>query len=129
MTTTRQIITQEGNDFFTGGRRIFQSKLCPIPATEDGKRLARGQFEIWAQRQELSYCYRGDRTSGTQIRVDDARNEALLNALKSLAGYKFIMFGYHAAQWVLLNRVSATKRPNPFRALVHQARKMIGDSP
>lgn len=46
-------------------------------------------------------------------------------ALQALAGYKFVMFGYHAAQWVLLNRVEGGGRPNPFRILVHAARQEL----
>lgn len=44
-------------------------------------------------------------------------------AWQSLARYKFWMFGYHAAQWVLLNRVLRTQRPNPFLPLVKLARE------
>lgn len=42
-------------------------------------------------------------------------------AWESLGKYKFWMFGYHAAQWVLLNRVSGAKRPNPWAELVRFA--------
>lgn len=47
--------------------------------------------------------------------------EAEAKAWESLAKYKFWMFGYHAAQWVLLNRVSGQRRPNPWRDLVRFA--------
>jgi len=43
-------------------------------------------------------------------------------AWDALARYKFWMFGYHAAQWVLLTRVSGLARPNPFKPLVKMAR-------
>lgn len=43
-------------------------------------------------------------------------------AWDSLAKYKFVMFGYWAGQWVLLNRVGDLKRPNPFASLVRLAR-------
>ncbi|HMJ28586.1 MAG TPA: hypothetical protein VK512_07685 [Xanthobacteraceae bacterium] len=43
-------------------------------------------------------------------------------AWDSLSRYKFFMFGYHAAQWVLLARVSGLKRANPFREIVKLAR-------
>lgn len=55
--------------------------------------------------------------------VLDAMNEAEAKAIKALAGYKFIMFGYHAAVWVSLNRLAGVKRPNPFKKLVELARK------
>jgi hypothetical protein len=46
-------------------------------------------------------------------------------AWDALSRYKFYMFGYHAAQWVLLNQVSGLSRPNPFRELVSMARARI----
>ena len=45
-------------------------------------------------------------------------------AWRSLAGYKFMMFGYWAGVWVHLNRISGLKRPNPFKAAVHLAREV-----
>jgi hypothetical protein len=44
-------------------------------------------------------------------------------AIRSLAGYKFWMFGYHAGQWVELNKLLSPPRlPNPFRSIVNTAR-------
>lgn len=48
--------------------------------------------------------------------------EAESRAWDALARYKFQMFGYWAAIWVHLNRVSGEKRPNPFKDLVRLAR-------
>ena len=48
----------------------------------------------------------------------DAMEEAKIKALKALAGYKFIMFGYHAAIWVTLNKISGLKLPSPFAGIV-----------
>ncbi len=45
-------------------------------------------------------------------------------AWKSLAGYKFWMFGYYAARWVSLNRFLKNKHHNPFRDLVDEAREV-----
>ena len=47
------------------------------------------------------------------------------NALKSLAGYKFLMFGYWAAQWVAFNKLLTAdlRHANPFQELVKLARK------
>lgn len=42
-------------------------------------------------------------------------------AFDSLSRYKFQMFGYWAAIWVHLNRISGLRRPSPFRALVNAA--------
>ena len=50
-------------------------------------------------------------------------------ALEALARYKFVMFGYHAAWWVKLNHMGGFKRPNPFRALVMQARILKEGAP
>lgn len=56
--------------------------------------------------------------------IQKALTEAERKAWDSLARYKFLMFGYHAAQWVTLNRLApgGIKKPNPFRALVKSAR-------
>lgn len=48
--------------------------------------------------------------------------EAEEKAWDSLSRYKFQMFGYWAAIWVHLNRVGGFKQPNPFKALVKEAR-------
>ena len=56
--------------------------------------------------------------------LDAAIEEAERKALDSLARYKFEMFGYWASKWVSLNRIEGLKRPNPFRALVKEARAM-----
>jgi hypothetical protein len=55
-------------------------------------------------------------------KMADALAEAEAKAIDSLARYKFQMFGYWAAIWVHLNRISGAKRPSPFSALVHAAR-------
>lgn len=59
-------------------------------------------------------------------RVLAARETAYRKALGALSGYKFWMFGYHAAQWVLLNQLvdKADRRGNPFKPLVDVARRM-----
>lgn len=54
--------------------------------------------------------------------------EAHHKAVDSLARYKFLMFGYWAAQWVTLNQVrkqlnpQAKQEPNPFKGFVKLAR-------
>ena len=55
-------------------------------------------------------------------RLHDDMEEAEVKAIDALARYKFYMFGYHAAQWVLLNRVGRLKKANPFAKLVKEAR-------
>lgn len=60
------------------------------------------------------------------MNIADAMIEAEEKAWRSLAGYKFWMFGYHAAQWVLLNRLDTERiMPNPFRSLVKSAREHV----
>lgn len=49
-------------------------------------------------------------------------DEAEEKATDSLARYKFQMFGYWAAIWVHLNRISGADRPNPWGHLVKAAR-------
>ena len=51
--------------------------------------------------------------------------EAESKAWDSLSRYKFQMFGYWAAIWVHLNKLSGRNEPNPWRNLVKQARELI----
>lgn len=53
-----------------------------------------------------------------------ALDDAEAKAWDSLARYKFLMFGYHAARWVTLNslRPGGRVRRNPFGSLVEAAR-------
>ncbi|MBA7585263.1 hypothetical protein ES708_27234 [subsurface metagenome] len=46
-------------------------------------------------------------------------------AWDSLSKYKFIMFGYHAAIWVTLNRIHRCHQRNPFLDLVKLAKLKI----
>jgi hypothetical protein len=50
-------------------------------------------------------------------------DEAELKAWDALSRYKFQMFGYWAAIWVHLNRISGAKRANPWKNLVALARQ------
>jgi len=52
------------------------------------------------------------------------KEEAVDQAIKSLAGYKFWMFGYHAADWVKLNKLDPDPEPSPFYRLVSLAKEM-----
>lgn len=54
--------------------------------------------------------------------IKEAKTEARRKAYDSLARYKFIMFGYHAALWVTLNNLDPLSEPNPFLPLVNLAR-------
>lgn len=65
------------------------------------------------------------------MNIPDAMIEAEEKAWRALAGYKFWMFGYHAAQWVLLNKIDmpfGEKMPNPFTRLVKAAREHIAQN-
>jgi hypothetical protein len=59
--------------------------------------------------------------------VLEQRAQAETKAWKALAGYKFLMFGYHAAGWVRANHLlpRALRSPSPFRSLVHAARARL----
>lgn len=46
-------------------------------------------------------------------------------AWDSLSKYKFIMFGYHAAVWVTLNRIHHCRQRNPFLDAVKLAKTKI----
>ncbi len=60
--------------------------------------------------------------------INRAMQDAEAAAWRSLAGYKFWMFGYHAAAWVKLNRLlpASDRRENPFRDLVKFAKRLKG---
>ena len=58
-------------------------------------------------------------------KIISAMQEAEQLAWEALSGYKFWMFGYHAAQWVNLNRLLEKKQPNPFRDAVLLAREKV----
>lgn len=63
----------------------------------------------------------GDGTIALRMEIE------YLKAVKSLGGYKFYMFGYHAANWVNLNKMLDKKLPNPFKGFVAEARKQQND--
>jgi len=66
---------------------------------------------------------------GVRHRCVQMRTVALTRAIDSLARYKFQMFGYWAAQWVLLNRMIGDGEENPFGDFVEMARKRkVGQS-
>ena len=54
---------------------------------------------------------------------ETARTRAEREAWRSLAGYKFVMFGYHAGVWVNMNRLCETPEANPWKGLVREARR------
>lgn len=56
------------------------------------------------------------------MHIQVAMREHETKAWKALAGYKFVMFGYHAGVWVNLNKLLPKPEPNPFRRLVVWAR-------
>ena len=62
-------------------------------------------------------------------RAIDERTLAASKALDSLGRYKFEMFGYHASNWVKLNRIIGDEMPNPFIALVKMARAELMAEP
>ncbi len=53
------------------------------------------------------------------------KSAAKVNAIKSLSGYKFVMFGYWAGVWVHLNQIDPEGREsNPFISLVQEGRRL-----
>lgn len=57
-------------------------------------------------------------------KIFNERKEAEAKAIDSLARYKFQMFGYWAAIWVHLNKISDDPQPNPFAPMVKVAKGM-----
>ena len=59
-----------------------------------------------------------------RLLVRNAMDEAERRAWDAFSRYKFVMGGYHAAQWVMLNKLLEDGRqPNPFANLVKLARE------
>lgn len=56
----------------------------------------------------------------SKIRVQMMEAEGKAN--DSLGRYKFLMFGYWAAQWVIMNKLLDKPEANPFRKYVRLAR-------
>jgi len=56
-------------------------------------------------------------------KILSAMADAEQKAWKALAGYKFWMFGYHAARWVNYKKLLDSSTSNPFVELVKVARK------
>ena len=62
-----------------------------------------------------------------QLLVRNAMDEAERKAWGAFSRYKFFMGGYHAAQWVLLNKLlEDAHQPSPFANLVKLAREHTG---
>ena len=57
-------------------------------------------------------------------KIKTKMEEAAGKAIDSLARYKFLMFGYWAAQWVNMNKLLDQPQPNPFRFFVQEAKKV-----
>lgn len=64
-----------------------------------------------------------DRATATRMRLEQQLYDAERKANRALAGYKFQMFGYWAAIWVHLNQIGQFNMANPWKDLVHLARK------
>lgn len=62
------------------------------------------------------------RPLATEEKIKSKMAEAVTKAVDSLGRYKFLMFGYHAAQWVTLNKLLDKPEPNPFKGFVKLAR-------
>ncbi|GAI97735.1 unnamed protein product [marine sediment metagenome] len=59
------------------------------------------------------------------LRIKKAMAEAEEKAWEALAGYKFIMFGYHASRWVNYKNLLGEHRANPFFLMVDMAQKKV----
>jgi hypothetical protein len=72
----------------------------------------------------MAMVERSDKSNPEIISFDAEMAEAERKAIESLAKYKFAMFGYWAGIWIHLNRISGSRKPNPFQDLVKAARKI-----
>ena len=57
-----------------------------------------------------------------ESRIIKELNNAKWQAWNALSRYKFSQFGYWAAWWVKLNKISNLRKPNPFKTTVILAR-------
>jgi hypothetical protein len=64
-----------------------------------------------------------DKPRTPRLTISQEIDVAERKAWDSLGRYKFQMFGYWAAIWVHLNRISGEKRKNPWRELVEIAKQ------
>lgn len=60
-----------------------------------------------------------------ECRILEKMADAEAKAWEALSGYKFWMFGYHAARWVQMNQLLQGKEANPFLDAVKLARAKI----
>lgn len=65
-------------------------------------------------------------TADSEEKIREMMAEAESKAWEALSGYKFWMFGYHAARWVNYNHLLIKKCPSPFREAVDLARTKAG---
>ena len=54
--------------------------------------------------------------------------DAERKAWEAMSGYKFWMFGYHAARWVNYNHLLPKQEPSPFKDAVHLARRKVDEA-
>ena len=68
-----------------------------------------------------------DDLNKTKDKINDEMQTAIEKAWEALSGYKFWMFGYHAARWVNYNRLlpGPERHGNPFRDAVALARSKV----
>lgn len=57
--------------------------------------------------------------------IEAAMRDAEDKAWEALSGYKFWMFGYHAARWINYSRLHPARHRNPFAELVRVARAKV----
>jgi hypothetical protein len=60
-----------------------------------------------------------------QEKILHQMDEAEDKAWEALSGYKFLIFGYHAARWVTYKKLLPFPVPSPFVSLVSIAREKI----
>jgi len=59
------------------------------------------------------------------LNLEEELSMAEKRAISSLSRYEFANFGYWAGTWVLLNRLTGSKRPSPFKELVNTAQALL----
>lgn len=96
----------------------WYSRLFLTTSAQAGKRLL-----LFSWREASAVGVPGMATM--EERILEAMRDAEERAWEALAGYKFIMFGYHASRWVNYRKLLGKAMPNPFREVVGLAQVFL----
>lgn len=112
---TSEFFPRRGDGFHSYCKACCWDRTAELKAGAPRKHIRRSPAEI---EMEIKLINK------TETRIRTKMAQAYDKAMTSMAGYKFLMFGYWAAEWVKLNGLLFNKDPNPFKDLVICSREM-----